>query len=301
MTIAEQIAALEATRKDKVKRMEDVAQKSVDEGRSMDDAEAEEFDTIDGEVKRLDADLKRMRVLERMNAEGAKPVEAQAEAKSNAAARAGMPHIQTKKTEELESGIAFARVAKVKALARLDGESPRHVAKSLYGEDSIVFRIVSKAAVPAATTSDTTWAGALVGDESSAFADFVEFLRPQTILGRFGQNGIPSLRRAPFRVPLIGQTSGGAGYWVGEGKAKPLTKFDFERKLLEPLKVANIAVCTEEVLRDSSPSAEMIVRDQLAAALRERMDIDFIDPAKAAVAGVSPASITNGVDRKSVV
>jgi HK97 family phage major capsid protein len=63
---------------------------------------------------------------------------------------------------------------------------------------------------------------------------------------------------------------------------------------MEPLKVANIAVLTEEVIRDSSPSAEAIVRDALRDALVARLDIDFIDPAKAAVAGVSPASITNG-------
>jgi HK97 family phage major capsid protein len=37
------------------------------------------------------------------------------------------------------------------------------------------------------------------------------------------------------------------------------------------------------------------VRNELSRAVIERMDIDFIDPAKAAVAGVSPASILNGV------
>jgi len=37
------------------------------------------------------------------------------------------------------------------------------------------------------------------------------------------------------------------------------------------------------------------VRDQLAAALGARMDSDFIDPAKSASAGVSPASILNGI------
>src|SRR5690625_7199109 len=92
----------------------------------------------------------------------------------------------------------------------------------------------------------------------SAIADFVEFLRPQTILARFGRDGVPSLRQVPFRTALVGQTSGGEGYWVGEGKAKPLTKFDFSRRSLEPLKVANIAVVTEELLRDSSPSAEAL-------------------------------------------
>jgi hypothetical protein len=37
------------------------------------------------------------------------------------------------------------------------------------------------------------------------------------------------------------------------------------------------------------------VRDELARAVIERMDVDFIDPAQAAVSNVSPASITNGV------
>ena len=81
-----------------------------------------------------------------------------------------------------------------------------------------------QAAVPAANTGDSDWAGALVSDEGGVFADFVEYLRPRTILGRFGTDGVPSLRRVPFRVPLVGQTTGGEGYWVGEGKAKTKPK-----------------------------------------------------------------------------
>lgn len=99
----------------------------------------------------------------------------------------------------------------------------------------------------------------------------------------------------PFRVPLGSQTTGGAGYWVGEGQAKPLTRFDFARTVLEPLKVANICVVTEELLRDAALSAETLLRDQLAEALRAKLDTDFIDPSVAAVASISPASITNGV------
>src|SRR5690606_31982809 len=101
--------------------------------------------------------------------------------------------------------------------------------------------------------------------------------------------------RVPFRTPLIGQTGGGQAYWVGEGKPKPLTAFDFSRQTLDELKVATITVVTEELLRKSSPAADAILRDALAAAVAERIDTDFIDPGKAASAGVSPASITNGV------
>ncbi len=292
-TIAEQIAALEASRQAKSARMSQVMQKSMEEGRSTDQSEQEEFDTLSEEVDALDGDLKRLRTMEKMQATSAKPVVAN-QIKTSAdgsAARSGI----VIKAPALEKGIGFARLAKVKALAKLDGESVRTVAKELYGEDSSIYGIVMKAAVPAGTTQDGNWASPLVGEGTDVIADFVEYLRPRTILGRFGQNGVPALRNVPFNVPLVGQTEGGEGYWVGEGKAKPLTSFGFERNILDIFKVANIAVVTEELLRRSSPAAEGLLRDSLAAAIAARLDTDFVNPAKAAVAGVSPASITNGL------
>ncbi|WP_295808915.1 phage major capsid protein, partial [uncultured Nitratireductor sp.] len=189
------------------------------------------------------------------------------------------------------------RLAKVKALAFLSQGERRQteIAKQLYGENSAVYGIVSKASVVAGSSADGNWASDLVGDETSVYADFVEFLRPMTIVGKFGQNSIPSLRTVPFRTPLIGQTGGGQAYWVGEGKPKPLTAFDFNRNTLDELKVATISVVTEELLRKSSPAADVLLRDALAGAVAERVDTDFIDPSKSASAGVSPASITNGV------
>lgn len=52
---------------------------------------------------------------------------------------------------------------------------------------------------------------------------------------------------------------------------------------------------TDELVRFSNPAADTLVRNALASAIIERIDIDFIDPAKAEVAQVSPASVTNGV------
>ena len=83
--------------------------------------------------------------------------------------------------------------------------------------------------------------------------------------------------------------------WVGEGAAKPVTSMSFNTVELGWYKVACIAVITEELIRFSSPSAERLVREELARAVIERLDTDFINPAKAAVTGVSPASILNGV------
>lgn len=298
-TTAEQIAEFEATRVTKAAEMEAIMAKAAEAGETLDAEQSEQFDTLEAEIAAIDKHIGRLKQMQKAQAATARPVTDEPNAQSAKTLDFQKFQVRSKNTQKLEPGIAFARAAKCLALGHLEHRDAIGIAKSLYdGQDSIIAatqRLVTKAAVAAATTSDATWAGPLVGDETSVFADFVEYLRPQTILGRFGTNGIPSLRRVPFRVPLIGQTSGGDGYWVGEGQAKPLTKFDFERKTLEPLKVANIAVATMEVIRDSSPSADVIIRDQLAAALRERLDIDFIDPAKAAVAGVSPASILNGV------
>ncbi|HFX1297085.1 TPA: phage major capsid protein [Pseudomonas aeruginosa] len=301
-TTAEQIAEFEATRVSKAAEMEAIMTKAAEAGETLDADQSEQFDTLEAEIAAIDKHIGRLKQMQKAQATNAKPVTEEAGAQRMANVKTldfKEVQVRAKNTQKLEPGIALARAAKCLALGHLQHRDAISIAKSLYdGQDAIIaatHRLVTKAAVAAATTSDATWAGPLVGDETSVFADFVEYLRPQTILGRFGTNGIPSLRRVPFRVPLIGQTSGGDGYWVGEGQAKPLTKFDFERNTLEPLKVANIAVATMEVIRDSSPSADGIIRDQLAAALRQRLDIDFIDPDKAAVAGVSPASILNGV------
>jgi HK97 family phage major capsid protein/HK97 family phage prohead protease len=294
-TIAEQIAALEAKRAAHSARMEEIMQKSVDEGRSTDETEQEEFDSLTAELTAIDGDLKRFRALETAKAYAAKPIQKPVGSVS-VDAGAGVPSaVKLHVPQKAGAGIEFARLAKAKALGYLDHRNPLDIAKQLYGEQSLVVGILTKANVVAGSSLSGSWAEDLVGDETSVYADFAEFLRPMTIVGKFGANGVPALRRIPFRTPLISQTGGGLGYWVGEGKPKPLTSFDFDRTTLDELKVAAIAVVTEELLRKSSPSADSILRDSLAAAVVARLDEDFIDPAKAASAGVSPASITNGV------
>lgn len=292
---SEQIAAFEAKRASLVAENETLMEDAAKEGATLDIEQQKAFDDNAADIEAIDGHLKRFRSLEKSAMATAKPVSGATEKGSEDSRNPARAPATVKAQQKLDPGIAVARIARVKAYASVNGMTQKEAASKLYGEDSDTYGHFTKAAVAPALTTDTTWAGNLVGEETSVFADFVDYLRPQTILGRFGNNGVPALRTVPFRVPLIGQTSGGAGYWVGEGQAKPLTKFDFSRTTLEPLKVANIAVASKEVLEYSNPSADGIIRDSLVAALRERLDIDFIDPAKAAVSGVSPASITNGV------
>ena len=74
MTLIEQLAALKATREERQKRLNDIAQKAMDEGRSMNTAEAEEFDTAEGEIKSIDADIGRLSRLAEIQKATAAPV-----------------------------------------------------------------------------------------------------------------------------------------------------------------------------------------------------------------------------------
>ena len=303
MNYAEQIGAFETKRAALVAANTAIMEKAAEAGATLDAAEKEEFDGNETDVKEIDDHLKRLKGM----AEQAKTkaVPAAGDNADDAGTSRGGDRIQVRSQEKLAPGIEFARAVKCLGLAKGSLGEALGMAKARYGENANVVGLltgcqrngkfgVEKAEIPAGATVSGNWAEYLVGDETTAFADFVEFLRPSTILGKFGTNGIPSLRTVPFNTALITQSAGMSGYWVGEGKAKPVTKGAFTRTTLTPLKVANICIVTDELLRSSSPYAEMVIRDDLAAALRERLDIDFIDPTKTASAGVSPASVTNG-------
>jgi len=306
-TIAEQIVALENTRTAKFTAMQDVMQKSIDDGRSSDAAEQESFDTLEQEVASIDGDLKRLRALERAAAASAKPVGEVKNAVDAAVARAGStPIVAVKHEEKLDKGIPFVRFVSCVALGKGNLMQGLEIAKSRYGENSDIVgllkgcvergtSVITKAPTSSATTGDTAWAGALVPLYQRYAGDFLEYLRPMTVIGRLGQNGIPGPTMVPFNVNIAGQTSGATAGWVGESQAKPVTRAGFTSVNFGWYKVAAICVLSDELIRLSSPSAEALMRTELAKAVVERLDIDFLDANVTAIPGVRPASITNGV------
>lgn len=289
-TFAEQVADLKATRAAKAEELKSVAQKSMDEGRSMDNAEAERFDTLSSEIKSLDGDIARLSRMADIDAETAKPVEAGQKAALPAVGGLRLP-AQAKNTEKLEPGIGFARLARVKAVAHIEHRDPAQIAQAMYPDDeNLVKSLVTKTAVPAAATSSATWAGNLITDGGVGFADFVEYLRPRTLLGQIS----PRLRNLPFDTPVLVQGSGGAAKWVKEGSAKPLTQWTYTTAKMAPLKVATIAAATKETLMRASVAADTLLRDELARAVGAALDTTFVSD-DAAVSNTSPAGIRNGV------
>jgi HK97 family phage prohead protease len=299
-TFQQQLEELEAKRGEHVARMKQLTEAADGDVTALEADDAKEFDEISAELRTVDASI--ARVKSAIAASGdATEIPTSGGAAPASRARQSMPATPKEKEDPERKGIAYAQFVRIMYHAKgmpIIAQQLAQTSKFRRGMDPKVPMLI-KAAVEAGSVSGTgtdgNWGMELVGDETGAVADFAEFLRKETILGRFGQNGIPELNRVPFRVPLLTQGTGATASWVGEGKAKPLTRMGFSRTTLEPLKIATIAAVTKELLADSSPAADMMLRNELAAAVRERSDIDFIDPSVTATPGVRPASITNGV------
>lgn len=296
-TYAQQIADLNATRKSKADRMKAIQEKANEQSRTLDTGEQEEFDALKAEIGTIDKNIGNLRDLEAMEEEekkSANPAEPSANSNRTVAVQrgAGAGGVEVKDTTKLEPGIAFARMARVKALAHtgmLNTRDELQIAKQLYPGDEKLVASIEKAAVPAASTLSSTWAGNLINEGGAAFADFVEFLRARSLYGQIADR----FRRLPFDAPVLVQGTGGTAQWVKEGSAKPLTQWTYTRTKLTPLKVAAIAAATKETLMRASVAADTFLRDELARAVGARVDGTLIS-ADAAVADESPAGLLNG-------
>ena len=295
MDLAKQIGAFEAKRLASFDRMTAIMEDAEKEGRTLDESQQEEYDGKKAEVASIDKHLENLHDMEKLAMARAKPVVARSIADGSASRDVTRPIESRYITVEspLPKGIEFARYVRCLAMSRGNLMQAQEIAKARF-PDNPRLHTVLKAAVAAGTTTDAAWAGPFV-EYTTLTNEFIDYLRPMTIVGKFGANGIPALNSVPFNVRILMQTSGGDGYWVGEGAPKPLTSFEFDTMTMGFSKVANIAVLTDELVRFSNPSADAQVRKSLADALKARLDIDFVDPDKVAVSGVSPASITNGL------
>lgn len=291
-TFADQIASWEATRASKAARLDELLTKSGEDGVTLDVAEAEEHDTISDEIAKIDAQITRLRAAEARDKDTAKPIVG-TDPDEGTCSR-GVITVDKK----LPPGIAFARYAMCMGMARGNTFEAKELAKQNYGDDAPMLikmiELQQKGAIGAANAQTAGWASELV--PYNVMDDFINFLRPRTILGKFGQtiNGTtyPSLRTVPFNTRVSGFSSGTSAAWVGEGLPVLLSKGVSMTTSLTWSKLGALAVLTKEEIRFSNPNAEAKVRDDLVAALVQKMDIDFINPARAAVANVNPSSIT---------
>jgi HK97 family phage major capsid protein/HK97 family phage prohead protease len=304
-TLAEQIAAFENTRAAKVARMTEIMTKAAEAGETLDQELSDEYDTLEAEVQAVDDHLKRLRTLEVTNRAAAVTVdgtgtEVAATSRSTALmARSGVTQgvRSVSVRANVPKGTTFTRYAMCIAAAKGNRWEAHQMAKAnanWHDQTPEVEMMLEhdipammKAAVPAL---DSLGAASPLAPYTIAANEFIELLRPATIIGR-----IPGLRRVPFNIQMPRTTTGSSVGWVGESAPKPVSGMAFDTVQLRWAKAAGIVVLTEELVRVANPAAEGVVRQDMIEAMAQFLDRQFLDPTVAAVPNVSPASVTNGV------
>lgn len=268
MNISEQIQAFQAKRIEAQNRMTAIMGKAAEEGRTLDAAEDAQYKAAEAEYGNYEAHIGRLKALEINVAKTAAPV--------------SVPHVEVK--SNAPAGTDFVRYTKALALSRGNPMQAVEIAKGMNFGNRV--ETVLKAAVAAGSTTSADFA-ALIEPQKMA-SEFIDLLRPATIVGKL------SLRNVPQDIRIPKATTGTAASWIGEGKAAPLTNAAFGDMEVGSHKLGAIAVFTEELLRRSEPAAETMVRDMLLESIVNAVDAAFINQANAGIAGVKPASIANG-------
>jgi HK97 family phage major capsid protein/HK97 family phage prohead protease len=288
-TIKQRISDFQAERMHKAARVKELMSKE-DGGLTLDAEESNEFDTLDAEIKQIDTHLKRLERAEELNRESAQPVvEQKGEVITQAAPVPALSGLRVK--SNLEPGVRFARWAQAQIRGNFHPERVLAAiqADQVWMRSTPELALVAKTAIPAADTTTTGWASELVYAENLA-SEFIEFLRPMTLIGR-----IPGFSRVPFNIRAGGMSAGLTGYWVQEGNAIPVSKGTTTSVTLGITKAAGIASITKELARLSTPSAELMIRNDLAKAIQVLLDDSFINPNNGGIPNAKPASILYGV------
>jgi ATP-dependent protease ClpP protease subunit len=290
VTLHEQLGELRAQRIAKMERQGEINlafQKSPD---AVTDEMRAEFDSLDAELVSLDDQI-RAKSFELRTSQEARPI---TQTHSRTVQR-GAPYLNLKVKDQDEKfkGQNWTRKVIAMALAHNHHVSPVDIAQARWGKTNpTLVECIRMAAVPGGGSDSGEWGAELVQSDQRYTGDFIEFLYAMTVFDQL------PLREIPAHVTVKGTDGAATGYWVGQSKGIPATQGSASSVSLTPLKVAALAVVSNELLADSSPAAETWVRDLLAEAMSQRVDQTFLSTT-AASAGVSPAGILNGVTAKT--
>lgn len=189
--------------------------------------------------------------------------------------------------DNMDKGIGYAKFVKSLLTSQQMAKSgsyvsPLDIAKSRNEPEEVLNFIKATATTTAAGYS------ALVQPQTLQ-NEFVELLRANTVFDQLASG----MRKVPFNVRIPTQSAGGTAKWVGEAAKKPSTNQAFGVLTLKRHKIAGITTISEELLKDSSPSVDALIRDDLIAALSQLTDETFLDN----VVGteVRPSGLLNGV------
>lgn len=236
-----------------------------------DDALIESVDALSGQVEHETKKLESLRRAEKALADRAEQASV-------------APAMIQRRTPSIDGMDLIGKEAHIAARSFAEARNPLDVVKEFYPEDHAIETLV-KAAQNPAMTSVAGWAQELVAIRNDAFMSALEAESAvaQLPLERFtfGRNG-------SVKIPVetdTGSTLDGA--WISEGDPIPVGKMSFSSITLREYKLARITHFTREMMEQSNPDIENVLRRALVRRAAVKLDKEFFG------AGVAKATGTN--------
>ena len=172
-------------------------------------------------------------------------------------------------------------------------KSVEQVANEIYkGQVNEVLAMQNKTAVAGADSTTAGWAAELVRQQ---YAQFMDLLHPVSVFAKVSAMGITvDLTKGPVTFPSRTNGSKAQPAWVGEQGVIPVGRLSLGAKVMSPTKLAVIMAMSREIIQQSVPQIESVVRQAILDDTAEVIDAAFL-ASTAAVAGVRPAGILDGI------
>jgi HK97 family phage major capsid protein len=247
----DRITALKARRAGILERMEALIASREGEDFTAEDQAA--YDALRAEDDKIAAELARAEDLERRKAAAAKPV---APLPGNIATVPAQPKAPD------EKGLRFARMFRALAAAGGIPYVAAQIATTEWGESGLFAN---------QNISTGSAGGFLVPEDVST--EVIELLRPASVVMSLN----PQIVDMPNgNLTMNRLSTGAAASYIGEQQDVPATSVEFGQVKLSAKKLAALIPISNDLLRASSVAADRLVRDDLVAALAQRMDTAFI-------------------------
>lgn len=253
------------------------------------DEQQEQIDLLTDEKAAVTSELERLERLEKAAAGRAAPV---GDSPSAGAPQRRVATSQPGPRAVDDTKFLLARVAMAHAIAHFEKRNVQDVLKTHFKDDHEVAAIVKTAAQTADTTT-AGWAAELV---TMGTAAFLEEIRALSVFGALQSAGpsIPFGNDNSVSMPYRAGRGQARANWVGERGHIPVESLQFASKTFSAHKAAGIVPVSNELIRRSRYDVLQIIQDGLLEDFSAGIDSSVLD-ASAAVAGVRPAGILNGV------
>lgn len=248
------LAALREQRSTKVEAMKALVEKAADENRDLSADEAKQFDDLKAEERNLTKQIERAEYL------------AETERRS-----AGTPVSDNASADfdKLAGSVSVLKVIRAQMEGRaLDGvereyaqEAERRSGRKAQGV-FIPMQALEKRA------NDTTSAAQIVGEQHRP-QDYIGALRNRLLARRLGVRVLTGLQ-GDVSVPKYG--SGLSLGWVAEGGAVPEGTMGFDSVTMTPKHTGGKTEMSRQLIQQSSPGIEQLVRDDLTALVAQEID-----------------------------